>query len=165
MAGTPAQLGELRSPGGFLLGVRVTRRVSGRPGVSSRESRVLVLGKFNGVLGDFNGMVRVFTGVWSGMFGDLTWMLASSVSGFWLVAVVSLASRRISGRPGVSRRVAKTPGDFLGVMDSEIPKTRARSGLEEEPASSSTISCWPSCCVLCGRIWPAICPIGSWARS
>ena len=115
-------LGEFRSPRGCLLGVLVASRVSGRPGVSSSESRALVFGDLTRVAADLE---------------DTPGVLALAVPRFDsdLLTFPSLASRKVSGRPGVSRRVASTPGDLTGVMVSTIPRATSRSWLDAAVSS------------------------------
>ena len=79
------------SPRGGLLGVLEPRKVSGRPVVSSRESRAPVVGA-----------------------------LALAVLRSDLPAVLSLARRKVEDRPGVSRIVSRTPADLTGVMTSAV---------------------------------------------
>ena len=110
-----AYLGELSSPRGCLLGVLVPRRVSGRPGVSSRESRALVLVDLTRVAADLEDR------------GVLALAVPRCDSD--LLGVLSLARRKVAGRPGVSRRVARSPGDLTGVMASTIPRASSRSWL------------------------------------
>ena len=109
-------LGELSSPRGCLLGVLVARRVSGRPGVSSRESRALVLGDLTRMAADLEDTPGVL-------------VLAVPRCDSDLLGILSLASRKVEGKPGVSRRVASTPGDLTGVMASTIPRATSRSWL------------------------------------